>query len=264
VRLPRAHFSAGGGYRWATFTVFVASHGTVVDRAPNRRLIAHDAFGPLIELLSFPDPSTVASNWNTVHATFSIADTGRHATGIRRWTVQSRRDAGPWETWGWLEGGGEKTVVVGGEEGVNWSLRVVARDRHGNTTVSPVRRISIPYDNSNGVFAGAWSGSWEGVYPPPGSPYMLGLVATSVPGSAFTHTFTGSSFLWIAPGAPFGGPGTASVTIDGGDPITVEQSAASGDRAIIFEATGLDPGIPHTVVITHQTGVISVDAVVIR
>lgn len=261
--IPLAHFAQQGAYSWAALSVFGTTGGSVVDWAPNRRALRHDAFRPKIELISFPDPSTAASDWTTVNVTFSISDPGTRATGIRAWTVQSRRDDGSWETWGWLEDAGHKTVTVGGLEGGNWRLRVVARDGHGNTTFSPHRLVSIPWDDTNGKFADAWSGSWTSVALV-GSPYMGNFRETTTPGSAFTYTFEGSTFMWIGPGAPNGGPGTATVTIDGGAPTTVEQQAVAGDRAVIFMATGLDPAVPHTIAITHQSGKIAFDGIVIR
>jgi hypothetical protein len=159
-------------------------------------------------------------------------------------------------------GVGPKAPTVGGVEGANYLMRVVATDRHGNSAVSAEVPVSVPYDDANAVFSAAYGGTWTNT--PTGAPFMGTLHHTVVPGSTFTYTFMGSAVSWIAPGAPTGLPGSATVAIDGGPATTVDPSASSGERAIVFAASGLDPSVAHTIVISHVSGAITVDGLLVR
>jgi hypothetical protein len=262
VLVPRRVLDDAGGYRWAAFSVFGTSRGDVVDASPNRRARLHDIVAPKIKLISFPNPSTNVSVETTFNVSFAVSDPGSRSSGLRRWTLEYRRNSGAWVRLPWRTGAGTKTVTMGGEEGVNWRLRVVAQDREGNTSRSPTRLTSVPFDEANGIFGSAYGGTWSGGVL--GAPYLGNVAQTSESGATFTHTFTGSYIAWIGPGAPSIGAGTATVTIDGGPPVLVDQAAKSGDRAIIFQASGLDPTDSHTIVITQQSGTIAIDGIVIR
>lgn len=266
VLVPRRVLDDAGGYRWGAFTVFGTSAGSIVDASPNRKARLHDIVAPKINLLSFPNPSTNTSTTTTFDVSFAVSDAGSRASGLRRWRLDYRRGSDPWASTSWFTGAGTRTVTMGdNDEGVNWRLRVVAQDREGNTSRSPTRLVSVPFDETNGIFGG-FVGDYQGTWTTAvlGNPYRGSVAQTSESGATFTHTFTGSYIAWIGPGAPAIGAGTATVTIDGGSPVTVDQAAKSGDRAIIFAAGALDPGASHTIVIAQQSGAIAIDGIVIR
>lgn len=266
VLVPRRLLDDAGGYRWGAFTVFGTSRGTIVDASPNRKARLHDIVAPKIRLISFPNPSTNTSTTTTFDVSFAVSDSGSRASGLRRWRLDYRRGSDPWASTSWFAGGGTKTVTMGSnDEGVNWRLRVVAQDREGNTSRSPARLVSVPFDETNGIFGGFgadYQGTWTTTVL--GNPYRGSVAETSESGATFTHDFTGSYIAWIGPGTPAIGAGTATVTIDDGSPVTVDQAAKSGDRAIIFEAGGLDPSAAHTIVIVQQSGTIAIDGIIIR
>ena len=88
------------------------------------------------------------------------------------------------------------------------------------------------------------------------------LQATAEAGSTFTYTFNGSYVAWIGPEL---GPGTAEVSINGEPAQPVVLPDTLGEvRAVLFEAGGLDTGVPHTILITLASGGMFLDGIVIR
>jgi hypothetical protein len=253
-----------GGYRWIALSRFRMRGQDVFDFAPNRGPTVHDLVPPVVGMVSFPNPSTVASDRIEFVVRFRVTDPGRSSSANEaRYRLEWRRVEGTtWERLFSNFSRGLEEVSVIGEQGADYLFRVVARDGHGNLTVSPERLVSVPLDDTNPAFAGAFTGSWDSFASV--GPFLQSLRTTTVAGSQFTYTFYGSYVAWIAPGAPTAPPGTATVTIDGGPPVTVDPSDASGDRAVVFEAGGLDPAVLHTIVITHQTGTTNFDGLVAR
>ena len=78
--------------------------------------------------------------------------------------------------------------------------------------------------------------------------YNMVYAQTGDAGASFTYAFSGTGIAWLADKAS--GRGTASVSIDGGAPVTVSQnSAAAVPNGQIFQQTGLTQG-PHTITVT--------------
>jgi hypothetical protein len=247
-----------GGYYWDAISVFQRRGRQVVDLAPNRRLVLHDVRAPSIDLISFPELSTDTSADVIFPVSFAIADHRRSAGGVR-WELQRRLVGSPaWESQGGQAGTGTKNVAVVGVEGAHYLFRVIARDRHGNVRTSGVRSVSVPLDDRNAVFAGAYDANWSAAAG--AAPYLNTLMVTSTPEARFTYTFSGSEVAVLAPG---GGPGTALITVDGGG-AEVDLSDYAGDRNVVFRASGLDPSEPHTILIRHQTGTFAIDGLVVR
>jgi hypothetical protein len=260
-RIARAPFVAAGGYGWSAFSVYRLGSRNIVDAAPNRSNRFHDVAAPRITLGAFPGVTTSASATTDFPVSFTINDRARSA-GVD-WRVERRLvGSATRETAVSGVGVGAKAPTVTGVEGANYLMRVVATDRHGNSAASAEVPVSVPFDDANAAFAAAYAGTWTNT--PAGTPFMGTLRQTVLPGSTFTYTFMGSEVSWIAPGAPTGLPGTATVAIDGGPGATVDPSTSGGERAIVFSASGLDPSVPHTIVITHVSGAITIDALLVR
>lgn len=260
-RIARSPFVAAGGYGWSAFSVYRIGSRNVVDWAPNRSNRFHDVAAPRITLGAFPEVTTSASATADFPVAFTLNDRTRSA-GVD-WRVERRLVGSTTrETAVAGVGVGPKAPTVTGVEGANYLMRVVATDRHGNSTASAEVPVSVPFDDANAVFSAAYAGTWTNT--PLGTPFMGTLRHTVVPASTFTYTFMGSEVSWIAPGAPTGLPGSATVAIDGGAATTVDPSTSSGERAMVFTVSGLDPSLPHTIVITHVSGAITVDALLVR
>jgi hypothetical protein len=237
------------GYRWLVASFFGPSG---FDVAPNRRLVLHDLTRPTINLLSFSDPTTNQSATTTFQVRFRVFDRG--GAGLRRWFLQRRLlGATAWTTIRSGPTGGLKTLSIAGVQGRTYQFRVVAGDRRGNRTISPIRRISVPFDDANPRFN--YSVDWtEGA----STGAFLGNEHVASTGT-FTETFDGSFVAWIATS----GTGTANVQIDGGATAPVNLGATSGSRRVVFQQGGLSPG-PHTLEITVQSGTVSIDGLVFR
>ena len=260
-RIARSPFVPAGGYGWNAFSVYRIGSRNVVDSAPNGSNRFHDVAAPRITLGSFPNMTTSASATTDFPVSFTMNDRARSA-GVD-WRVERRLVGSTTrETAVSGVGVGAKAPTVTGVEGANYLMRVVATDRHGNSTASAEVPVSVPYDDANAAFAAAFAGTWTNT--PSGTPFQGTLHHTVVPGSSFTYTFMGSEIFWIAPGTPIGLPGSATVAIDGGAATTVDPSTSSGERAMVFGASGLDPSVTHTVVITHVSGAITIDAILVR
>jgi hypothetical protein len=262
--LPRDLVDSSGGYYWAAVSDFHRGGRHLTDWVPNRLNALHDLMPPQITLGSpLHDISTFASATTTSPIAFTLNDPGRSA-GLQ-WRLQRRLlGSTTWVTADSGNGEGAQTADFPGEEGGNYFLRIVARDGHGNTRTSFAWRFSVPLDDANALFASSYSGTWTTAAS--GDPFLGTLHSTSTAGSSFTYTFTvthpDTRLVWIGPGSPDGG-GQATMTLDGGVPVVVDQSGAAGDRTIVWE--GSDPPLgTHTIVISNVAGTIAIDGFLIR
>ena len=266
VLIPRADLDVDGGYRWKALTVFRSASGDIVDVLPGGNAALHDITPPKITLIEFPNPSTDQSLSFAFEVRFRVNDPGHKAgrSAGMKWRLQSRTTETP--TWATAASGTtslSQRVQISGQEGKTYLFRVVAWDRHKNRRVSPIQTVSVPYDDANPVFAGSFTGAWHssGICGGPCT-FMDTLQATAEAGSTFTYTFNGSYVAWIGPEL---GPGTAEVSIDGEPAQPVVLPDTLGEvRAVLFEAGGLDTGVPHTILITLASGGMFLDGIVIR
>jgi hypothetical protein len=256
VTVRRRLLGSPKGYRWYALSLLSTTTGPCragcVDRAPNRGVLVHDLTAPSV---SFPAVAGVPASTATALA-FSVADTGK--SGLGGWVLE-RRVAGA-AAWSQVASGwapGVHRVPADGIEGATVSYRVVARDRGGNVTVSPVRSLTFPVDDANAAmtYAGTWTTAGAGA-----GDYQRTLhtsTDTATPATV-TFSFQGPSVALLAHGSC----GTAAVTVDGAAGGDTASRCAGEHRTVVFRADGLASG-PHTVVLTVDGGTFAFDGATI-
>jgi hypothetical protein len=253
VSILRARLGSPAGYRWQAFSVFESRGGTCangcVDRVPNASgRVLHDITAPQI---SFPAPAVPATT--TYDVGFSVSDTG--GAGLRSWRLERRTFGTPiWSMVDSATTGGPQTYRQIANVDDDHEFRVVAIDRQGNTRVSPVRVVSVPWDDNVLTYTGVWTAA--------GTPddFMATRRSSSELNATATYTFEGDYVAWIAPG---GGPGFAEVLVDTVSQGTVDLGPFSGPRQVVFEHTFQSVG-SHTIVIRVAGGTVPVDGIVVR
>jgi hypothetical protein len=252
VTLRRRLIGARGpGFGYGVFTVFQTAGGACgsgcVDAVPNRRVARADLTAPTVTFGPIPPP---ASTTVSLHVT--VTDVG--GSGLGSWALEQRAaGAGPWTAIAKSGRAGTHAVSITRAEGSAFDFRVVARDREGNATVSPVRSVSFPIDDANPAFT--YAGTWSQAEADPAD--YQGTLETSAdattPATA-TLTFQGASIELFGRGLC----GTGSVTIDGAPAGSTAQLCGSEHRAVIFSAASLGAGA-HTLVLTVTGGELALD-----
>lgn len=259
VAIDRSRLGNPPGYRWRALSYFQgAGCGRgCLDRAPNRSRVLHDVTAPKI---LFPAPTIPADVGYDV--SFSLSDTG--GSGVGSWRLQHRTfgDA-DWTTVASGTGGGGKHPHHAATQGSNSEFRVTASDRQGNTTVSPIRVVSVPIDDGAFAYSG-WSASG-------GSGAFLGTLHVASdderPDTATYGPFSGTSVSVVSPvGLTWinsrGDVYVDDVFVGSYQPGNVDAEAA---RRVVFTANGLDPGVPHTVKIVDAAGgQLPLDGIIVR
>jgi len=250
ITFLRSRLGTRPGYRWQALSFF-ASSGTCprgcLDRAPNSGRVLHDIRAPVV---SFPVPGVPAAP--TYDVSFTVSDAG--GAGLAEWRLE-QRDHGS-ATWNAVETGtsvGAQSVSFPAAAGDNDDFRVVAVDKHGNSTTSPVRIVSVPFDDGSFTFGGTWTAG--------GSPldFMGTLQTAADPGATASYTFTGGHVALVAPG----GVGSAQVVIEGVVQPGINLASFTGPRQIVFEAT-FPTATPRTLVLTVLGGPFPVDGIIVR
>ena len=143
VTVPLVRLGRPAGYRWQAFAFYKSTnacrHGCF-DHAPNGATrILHDLRKPRIV---FPQPPAPTAPSTEYDVNFSVSDAG--GSGVASWSLQHRVVGDP-PTWNTVASNPDpKTWHQVSDTGDQDQFRVVARDGHGNTTVSPVRTVSVP------------------------------------------------------------------------------------------------------------------------
>jgi hypothetical protein len=252
VVIRRALLGDPAGYRWQALSFYQASGGCgrgCLDKAPNRtRQVPHDLRAPTI---AFPQPGVPASTSYSVG--FSVSDTG--GSGVKSWHLQ-RRPAGA-TTWATVRSGtsgGSKQYNHVGAQGQDSQFRIVAIDRHGNRSTSPVRTVSVPIDDASFTYTGTWSTGGS-----PGVDFLGTLHASSTASDAATVMVGGAFVALIAPG----GAGVAEIRIDGVLEGTVDLSTFSGPRRVVFQKS-LGSATSRAVEVRVVSGTFQVDGIIDR
>ena len=251
VSIRRSLLGNPVGYRWNAHSQYRAPgacSGFCIDRAPNSGRVRHDITAPAIVLTSFPAiPPDVEYD-----VSFSVSDKG--GAGLSSWQLQHR----PFGTSSWTTvesgtAGGAKSHHHVSAEDNDDEFRVVAVDRQGNTTVSPIRLVSVPVDDDALTYTGTWATG--------GTPDdFRGTLQTSSDANATaSYSFNGQYVAWVAPG----GGGMADVWVDGVLQGTVDLIAFTGPRRVVFQHTFALAG-SHTILIDVLVGPVPVDGIIVR
>jgi hypothetical protein len=126
------------------------------DTVPNRGRLIHDWTAP--QILAVTEPNL----WNLldyVRFTWETRDYG--LSGFKRSTLlRGEPGSGRWEPVQVRTEPGRYRLRVPVEQGANVLLRPVAQDGARNKTMGPIRRVRVPYDQSNPEGPGTFSGQW--------------------------------------------------------------------------------------------------------
>jgi hypothetical protein len=181
-----------------------------VDFAPNNFPdILHDMVPPVVDMDLATDPLRVWEDSIGPNFTLPFSVSDAHS-GIKSWTVQSRPiGSGTWTSVISGTGSGHKDAPVSSVEGARLNYRVVAKDRQGNRTAGPARRVYIPFDDDD-LVAGF---SVAPITATDGAPF--GGTYSQMSSGTFTYTWTPNPadclFELIGPGS-----GTWSVEVAAG------------------------------------------------
>jgi hypothetical protein len=141
VKLRRGLLGNPGGYLWRAFSYFEAPGRCgdgCRDRAPNGLRLVHDLRPPDV---SFPQPPPPVST--SYNLDFTVGDEGE--SGLAFWRLEHRDPGGAWTTVEQRSTLGPQSVSFTADmSGDLDEFRVVAKDRHGNRTVSAVRQVVAP------------------------------------------------------------------------------------------------------------------------
>jgi hypothetical protein len=150
----------GSVYRWAAASLWVGPAPCggqgCVDFAPNNFPdVLHDMVPPVVTMTTDPLRVWEDSTGPNFTLPFDVSDAD---AGIKSWTVQSHAiGSGTWTFVIAGTGAGHKDAPVDSVDGARLDYRVVAKDRQGNRTIGPVRRVYIPRDDDGlgpeGVFS---------------------------------------------------------------------------------------------------------------
>jgi hypothetical protein len=255
VRISRRLLGNPLGYRWIAASEYTSS--TVcprgcLDRAPNRGTVLHDITPPAIAFKALGVPASTSAT-----IPFSVADSG--GSRLHSWALQERPfGQTSWNTIDTGTASGPHTFSVTKAEGENFEYQVVATDGGGNTSVSAVRRLFFPIDDGNAQIT--YTGTWT--TPGDADDYLTTLHSTSdfAAPATFSITFQGTA-IWIV---ARGSCGWGTTSIDGVNTGQIRQLCDNEHRAIVFAATSLDAGQPHTLVFTLGGGDFGLDGVIVR
>jgi hypothetical protein len=255
VRISRRLLGSPLGYRWIAASEYTSS--TIcprgcLDRVPNRGTVLHDITPPSIAFDALGVPGSTSAT-----IPFSVADNG--GSHISAWRLQERRfGQTSWATIGTGSTSGSHAVHVTKAEGDNFEYRVVATDGGGNVTVSRVRRLSFPIDDTNAriTYTGTWTAAGDA------EDYLTTLHSTSdfAAPATFSITFQGTTIRIVARGSC----GWGMTSIDGVNTGQITQLCDNEHRATVFTANALDANQPHTFTFTLGGGDFGLDGVVVR
>jgi len=251
----------GSVYWWAGASLWVGPAPCggqgCVDFAPNNFPdILHDMVPPVVNMTTDPLRVWEDSMGPNFGLPFDVSDAN---AGIKTWTIQSHAiGSGSWTFVLSGTGAGSKEPPIGSVEGARLDYRVVAKDRQGNRTIGPVRRVYIPFDDDNlgsqGVFSVA----------PTNVPNVPEAFGGSYSEMAATDTLT---YTWVPPQGdclfeligPTSGIWSIDVTAGAGSPQTITDADFPQDlprQTLYTDASCVSP-----YVVTVNSGIFELDAV---
>jgi hypothetical protein len=218
-----------------------------VDTIPNRYpLIRHDFTAPTISWGAVPEISIDVSATLDfdVHATVHD-DT--YGSGVKRWTLQQRQNAGSWTT---IASGRTKSVTesVTGVQGEVTIVRVLAVDKQGNRRTSSTKKTVVPWDDQNALF---FDYSTPGTEASAVSGAFLGTTSTLAQGTIVTATLPAGSDLCFLGGPTSSGNTAAAELSIGGTPFTTfNENDATAYRTPHCAGTTIGAGAVITLEVT--------------
>jgi len=176
-------------------------------------------------------------------------------SGVDRTELQRQRDG----SWMRLARSRERgSFSIGLDRGATARLRIVARDRAGNSAVSPVINTRLLVRDSAGERV-SWTGGWR-------TRRLSSAAGRSVrtargAGAEATLQFTGRAVAVVAPRGP--GRGRIDVSIDGVRVATVDLSAPrTQPRRIVFASGALVAG-DHVITVRTRRAGTQLDAILV-
>ncbi|HWL91575.1 MAG TPA: hypothetical protein VNP90_09460 [Actinomycetota bacterium] len=222
-----------------------------VDFAPNNFPdVLHDMAPPVVNMVT--TPLRVWEGSATPNFTFPFSVSDAHS-GIQSWIVQ--RQAVGTASWTFVAQGtsaGAKSPDIIGAEGTRFDYRVVAKDKQGNQTISPSRRVYIPTDDD--TLAAGFS-----VAPTTATDATaFGGTYSEMSSGTFTYSWTpGTDCLFeiVGPGT---GPWEVTVTAGAGTPATLDaDSFPDQPRQTLYS----DSSCATTYIVTWVSGTFGLDAI---
>jgi hypothetical protein len=247
--IQRGKIQSPGTYRIAVFSYSQAAPCTrknaCVDAVPNRYpLIPLDHEAPSAQISNIDAYANDASDTLTTSIDLTFSD-DTFGTGVKSWVVQ-RKEFGT-DAWVTVKKGTAKdpTVIVPGDEGVTYRVRVVAIDKQKNKGVSANELTTFAFDDRNPSITYGGTTSH-------GSPSGSFLSTTTTIATGGTATFSFAAFTDIC---VMGGPvsvgqnADVSATLDGNPVALATESDTTAPRARVACLHGNTSG-SHTLVLT--------------
>jgi hypothetical protein len=254
LSIPRSRLGNVAGYRWNAHSQYRAAGSCsrfCSDRAPNSGRVLHDIMAPAITLTSFPTiPPDVEYD-----VSFTVSDKG--GAGLDNWELEHRLFGTPgWTTVASGTTAGSKSHHHVAAEDADDEFRVVAGDRQGNSSVSPIRVVSIPIDDTNPLLT--YTGLWSQDLAVPQD--FRGTLHTSQDweNGSINSIFSGTYVAVVGRGLC----GWGYVTIDALPKETWGQLCDDEKRAIVYERT-LSAGA-HTLLLELGGGLPAIDGILVR
>jgi hypothetical protein len=263
VSIRRSLLGNPSGYRWNAHSQYRKAGGACsqfcIDRAPNRGRVLHDITAPRAFFFGSWSAVPPAPEYDV---DFSVFESG--GSGLASWRLEHRSFGETmWSVLASGVAGGSKTYHQIATQGDIDQFRIVAADHQGNRTVTPVRTVSVPIDDTN--VALTYSSGWS----------VLGLTSAflgtlhsgdddGLPASV-TYAFSGSYFAIVAPTGNDWIDSKGSVFVDGihvGD--FFPGNLLEGSRRIVFSRGGLDPDVSHTLRIDVAQQWLPLDGIIVR
>jgi subtilisin family serine protease len=188
----------------------------------------------------------------TVRVTWTASD---GVSGVDRTELQ-RFTGGAWKRLARARERGSVAITLG--KGSSTKLRIVARDRAGNSVVSPVMTTRLVVRDSSAARV-TWAGSWH-------TRRLASAAGRSVrtardAGAEATLRFTGRAVAVVAPRGP--GRGRLDIAVDGVSMGSVDLSASrTQPRRIVFASAPLPPG-DHVITVRTRKAGGEIDAILV-
>ena len=252
VSFDIAHRNLGNisSYDFVVYSIWRAkpcsNNNVCVDTIPNRYpLIRHDFTAPTISWGAVPAISTDVSATLDFDVHVTVHD-DQYGSGVKRWTLQQRQDAGSWTT---IASGRTKNVTesVTGVQGEVTFVRVLAVDKQGNRRTSSTKKTVVPWDDRNALFDYSSPATETDAV----SGAFLGTTSTLAQGMIVTATLPAGTDLCLLGGPTSTGTSAAAQLSINGTPFTTfNENDATAYRSPQCAGSVIDAGATITLEVT--------------